>query len=181
MPIGEHSRSLGPPARPLRSTRAGRPLLGIDRTKDPRVRAVVSLPESKLGSPRRPPPRKRASAGAPGLNHDSSESVSSMGRSRFPRPPNVGGGLGLHVLTSGPPGQSARHVGESGREGTVNRRRVGSDSLGSLGWVATGCRASRQVTRSSGDSNQEISRGSTMRMRTNPFACRDLSTTELSF
>jgi hypothetical protein len=33
-------------------------------------------------------------------------------------------------LTSGPPGRSARHVGESGCHGTTSRRRVRSNSLG---------------------------------------------------
>jgi hypothetical protein len=53
-------------------------------------------------------------------------------------------------FTSGPPGRSAHHVGESECHGTTNLRRVGSDSLGQPLLVATGCRGSRSVKRSDG-------------------------------
>jgi hypothetical protein len=46
---------------------------------------------------------------------------------------NVGGGLvAPRAFTSGPPGRSALHVGESGLHDTTNGRRVRSNSLGEL-------------------------------------------------
>jgi hypothetical protein len=60
-----------------------------------------------------------------------SESASSTCRSRFPRrpPKRRRGSRRSTCFTSGPPGRSARHVGESGCYGTTNGRRVRSNRL----------------------------------------------------